>query len=196
MCNRARISKPQNKVMRTQPFPELSLLTPRRFADDRGYFTETYNKAKFAAETGYDGEFVQDNHSRSGRGVLRGLHYQIEPRSQGKLVRVVFGAVFDVVVDIRRSSSTFGEWFGVELSGEVGNQIWIPPGFAHGFLALTDGAEVQYKTTDFHSPDHERTIRWDDPAVGVVWPTERVGRVLVSERDEAAPLLVDAEVFA
>lgn len=196
MCNRARISRPQNKVMRTQPFPELSLLTPRRFADDRGYFTETYNKAEFAAETGYDGEFLQDNHSRSGRGVLRGLHYQIEPRSQGKLVRVVFGAVFDVVVDIRRSSSTFGEWFGVELSGEVGNQIWIPPGFAHGFLALTDGAEVQYKTTDFHSPDHERTIRWDDPAVGVVWPTERVGRVLVSERDEASPLLVDAEVFA
>jgi dTDP-4-dehydrorhamnose 3,5-epimerase len=182
--------------MRTQPFPELSLLTPRRFADDRGYFAETYNKAEFAAETGYDGEFVQDNHSRSERGVLRGLHYQIEPRSQGKLVRVVLGAVFDVVVDIRRSSSTFGQWFGVELSGEVGNQIWIPPGFAHGFLALTDGAEVQYKTTDFYSPDHERTIRWDDPAVGVVWPTERVGRVLVSERDEASPLLVDAEVFA
>jgi len=196
LCNRARIFKPQNKVMRTQPFPELSLLTPRRFADDRGYFTETYNKAEFAAETGYDGEFVQDNHSRSERGVLRGLHYQIEPRSQGKLVRVVFGAVFDVVVDIRRSSSTFGQWFGVELSGDVGNQIWIPPGFAHGFLALNDGAEVQYKTTDFHSPDHERTIRWDDPAVGVVWPTERVGRVLVSERDEASPLLVDAEVFA
>jgi len=196
LCNRARISRPQNKVMRTQPFQELSLLTPRRFADDRGYFTETYNKAEFATETGYDGEFVQDNHSRSGRGVLRGLHYQIEPRSQGKLIRVVFGAVFDVVVDIRRSSSTFGQWFGVELSGEVGNQIWIPPGFAHGFLALTDGAEVQYKTTDFHSPDHERAIRWDDPAIGVVWPTERVGRVLVSERDEASPLLVDAEVFA
>jgi len=183
-------------VKQIQPLPGLSLLTPQRFTDDRGYFTETYNKARFADETGYGGEFVQDNLSRSARGVVRGLHYQVEPRSQGKLVRVVSGAVFDVAVDIRSSSPTFGHWYGVDLSAEVGNQLWMPPGFAHGFLALTDGAEVLYKTTDFYSPEHERTIRWDDPTIDIAWPIEGVGKVLVSEKDGAARSLDDAEVFA
>lgn len=171
-------------------------MTPQRFTDDRGHFAETYNKARFAEETGYGGEFVQDNLSRSARGVVRGLHYQIEPRSQGKLVRVVSGVVFDVAVDVRRSSSTFGSWYGVDLSAEVGNQLWIPPGFAHGFLALTDGAEVVYKTTDFYSRDHERTIRWDDPTIDISWPVEGVGKVLVSDKDALAPSIGDAEVFA
>lgn len=181
---------------KTQLLPGLSLTTPRRFVDDRGSFTETYNKARFADETGYSGEFVQDNLSSSALGVVRGLHYQIEPRPQGKLVRVVKGAVFDVALDIRRSSPTFGEWFSVELSAEEGNRLWIPPGFAHGFLALTDGAEVLYKTTEFYSPTHERVIRWDDPTTAIAWPFEAVGEVLVSERDAEAPLLSDAEVFA
>ena len=174
----------------------VAVSAPRRFTDDRGHFSETYNKNRFSEEAGFSGEFVQDNQSRSRRGVLRGLHYQIEPRAQGKLVRAVIGVVFDVAVDIRRSSPTFGDWSGVELSAEEGNQVWIPPGFAHGILALTDGAELLYKVTEFHSPEHERTIRWDDPTIGVVWPTEGISKVLVSEKDATAPLLKDAEVFA
>jgi len=171
------------------------VITPRRICDDRGQFAEVFNKDRFSEQTGFDGDFVQDNQSRSKRGVLRGLHYQIEPRAQGKLVRTVAGVVFDVVLDIRRSSSTFGDWFGVELSADEGNQLWIPPGFAHGVLALTDGAELVYKVTDFHSPKHERTIRWDDPAIGIEWPTEPIGNVILSEKDASAPLLAGAEVF-
>lgn len=183
-------------MTRTQPLQGLTLLTPHRFTDERGYFTEAYNKTRLTAETGYEGEFVQDNHSRSRSGVLRGLHYQVEPRSQGKLVRAVVGAVFDVALDIRRSSPTFGEWFGVELSADAGNQLWIPPGFAHGFLALSDHAEVLYKTTDFYSPQHERTIRWNDEALAIAWPIGDVGSVVVSDKDAAAPSLAEAEVFA
>lgn len=182
-------------MKKAQLLQGLSLIRPRRSADDRGFFVETYNKKRFADETGYSGEFVQDNLSRSARGVVRGLHYQLEPRSQGKLVRVAGGAVFDVAVDIRRSSSTFGKWYGVELSADEGNQLWIPPGFAHGFMALTEGAEVTYKTTDFYSPGHERTIRWDDETIAVAWPIERIGKVLVSEKDAGAPTFIEAEVF-
>jgi dTDP-4-dehydrorhamnose 3,5-epimerase len=174
---------------------EVRVLTPHRFADDRGYFEEPYNRDRFESETGIKVDFVQDNQSRSSRGVVRGLHYQVEPRAQGKLVRVVFGAVFDVAVDIRRSSATFGDWFGIELSADEGNQLWIPSGFAHGYLALVDDAEVLYKTTDYYSPDHERSIRWDDPTIGINWPTARVGMVLLSKKDAAAPLFGDAELF-
>jgi len=173
----------------------LQVIVPRRFADARGNFTETYNKQRLFERIGYDGGFVQDNQSHSKRGVLRGLHYQVVPRVQGKLVRAVIGVVFDVAVDIRRSGPTFGDWFGVELSAEEGNQLWIPPGFAHGFLALTETADVLYKATDFYSPEHERSIRWDDPTIGIAWPTERVGRVLVSDKDAEAPPFADAEVF-
>jgi dTDP-4-dehydrorhamnose 3,5-epimerase len=169
---------------------------PHRYTDARGQFVEMFNKNGFFEETGFDGEFVQDNQSRSRKGVLRGLHYQIEPHAQGKLVRAVAGVVFDVAVDIRRTSPTFGDWFGFELSAEKGNQVWIPPGFAHGILALTDGAELLYKVTEYHSPDHERSIRWDDPAIGIVWPTADIDEIHVSERDTSALLLRDAEVFA
>lgn len=171
-------------------------MSPDRYIDDRGHFVETFNKQLFQEETGSDGEFVQDNQSRSRRGVLRGLHYQVEPHAQGKLVRAITGVVFDVAVDIRRSSSTFGDWFGSELSAEEGNQVWIPPGFAHGILALTDGAELLYKVTNYHSPEHERSIRWDDPAIGIDWPIGEISEVQVSERDTKAVLLKDAEVFA
>lgn len=173
----------------------LRVMVPRRFSDDRGSFTETYNEQRFLERTGYRGGFVQDNQSRSRKGVLRGLHYQIEPRAQGKLVRVSAGVVFDVAVDLRRSSPTFGDWFAIELSAEEGNQLWVPPGFAHGYLTLTDTADVLYKTTDFYWPEHERSIRWDDPTIGIAWPTERVGKVLLSDKDAEAPSFVDAEVF-
>ena len=171
-------------------------MCPDRYVDDRGHFAEIFNKAKFFEETGFDGDFVQDNQSRSNRGVLRGLHYQIEPYAQGKHVRAVRGALFDVAVDIRRSSQTFGDWFGSVLSADEGNQMWVPPGFAHGILALTDGAELLYKVTAYHSPDHERSIRWDDPAIGIVWPMDDIEEIHVSDRDTAAVLLKDAEVFA
>lgn len=173
----------------------LQVFVPRRFADSRGSFTETYNKHRHFERTGHDGEFVQDNQSHSKRGVLRGLHYQVEPRAQGKLVRVAIGVVFDVAVDIRQSSENFGDWLGVELSAEEGNQLWIPPGFAHGFLTLSDIADVLYKTTDFYSPEHERSIRWDDPTIGIDWPIERVGQVLLSTKDMEASSFVDAMVF-
>lgn len=183
-------------VKGTQLLPGLSVGEPHRFVDERGFFVETYNKQRFADETGFGGEFVQDNLSRSVRGVVRGLHYQVEPRAQGKLVSVVVGAVFDVAVDIRESSSTFGQWFGVELSAQEGAQLWIPRGFAHGYLALTNGAEVLYKTTEPYSPTHERAIRWDDPTIAIAWPIEAVGKVLVSERDAEAPSFSEAEMFA
>jgi len=174
---------------------ELRVVLPRRFVDTRGHFSETYNKDRFVEEAGFGGEFVQDNQAHSRRGVLRGLHYQVEPRPQGKLVRAVMGRVFDVALDIRRSSPTFGDWFGIELSAEEGNQLWVPPGFAHGYLTLTDTADVLYKTTDFYWPEHERSIRWDDPTIEIAWPTERVGKVLLSDKDAEAPSFVDAEVF-
>ncbi|MFQ5524305.1 MAG: dTDP-4-dehydrorhamnose 3,5-epimerase [Acidimicrobiia bacterium] len=164
------------------------------YRDDRGFFTESYHHAEFEEAVGHPVSFVQDNHSRSKRGVLRGLHYQLPPAAQGKLVRVVRGAVFDVAVDIRRSSPTFGEWVGYELSEDNFAQLWIPPGYAHGFLVLTDVADVLYKTTDYYAPDLERTIRWDDPNIGIAWPLGGEAPIL-SPKDAAAPSLTAAEVF-
>ena len=150
--------------------PDVILLEPRVFGDDRGFFFESYNRRAFREATGVDPDFVQDNHSRSVKGVLRGLHYQLVPKAQGKLVRVTAGEVFDVAVDIRPGSATFGKWVGEVLSAENKRQLWIPPGFAHGFLTLSESAELLYKTTDYYSPEHERCIRWDDANIGVRWP--------------------------
>ena len=162
--------------------PEVVLFTPRVFGDERGFFFESYNQHAFREATGLTTDFVQDNHSRSARDVLRGLHYQVEPRAQGKLVRVVQGAVFDVAVDIRPGSPTFGHWVGEELSAENKRQMWVPPGFAHGFLTLTESAEFLYKTTDLYSPEHERCIAWDDPDLAIDWPLK--GRTpRLSEKD-------------
>ncbi len=150
--------------------PDVVLLEPRVFGDDRGFFYESYNRQAFRDATGVDPDFVQDNHSRSVKGVLRGLHYQLPPKAQGKLVRVVLGEVFDVAVDIRPGSASFGKWVGEVLSAENRRQMWIPPGLAHGFLTLSESAEFLYKTTDYYSPENERCIRWDDPTVAVQWP--------------------------
>lgn len=150
--------------------PDVILLEPRVFGDGRGFFFESYNRQAFREATGVDPDFVQDNHSRSVKGVLRGLHYQLPPKAQGKLVRVTVGEVFDVAVDIRPGSATFGKWVGEVLSAENKRQMWIPPGFAHGFLTLSETAEFLYKTTDYYSPEHERCIRWDDPTLRIQWP--------------------------
>ena len=185
--------------MRSHPTPlsGLCLLEPTVFADDRGSFFESWNARTFQTLTGVGPTFVQDNHSTSVRGVLRGMHYQVAPRAQGKLVRCVRGAVFDAVIDIRRSSPTFGRWFGAELSAANRLQMWVPVGFAHGFLALEDGCEVLYKTTDTWSKEHERCIRWDDPAVGIAWPALAGGTApKLLPRDAQAPPLAGAEVFA
>lgn len=157
------------KVIQTT-IPDVLILEPKVFGDDRGFFFESFNCKVFGEATGIDVEFVQDNHSRSEKNVLRGLHYQVSPRAQGKLVRVVHGAVFDVAVDIRKDSPTFGRWVGVTLTAENKKQVWIPPGFAHGFLTLSDSAEFLYKTTDYYVPDHEHCIAWDDPEIGIQWP--------------------------
>lgn len=172
--------------------PDVILLEPRVFGDDRGFFFESYNRQAFRVATGVDPDFVQDNHSRSAKGVLRGLHYQLPPKAQGKLVRVVQGEVFDVVVDIRPGSVTFGKWVGEVLSAENKRQMWIPPGFAHGFLTLSESAEFLYKTTDYYSPEHERCIRWDDPGVGVLWPLAG-GIPLLSGKDNGGAVLAQAE---
>lgn len=148
---------------------DVLILEPKVFSDERGFFFESFNQKTFEEATGMGVQFVQDNHSRSGRGVLRGLHYQIE-QSQGKLVRVVSGAVFDVAVDLRRSSATFGRWVGVELSEANRRQLWIPPGFAHGFFTLSDTADFLYKTSDYYNPRHERCIAWNDPVLAIEWP--------------------------
>lgn len=177
--------------------PEVMVLEPKVFGDARGFFFESFNRKVFREATGVDADFVQDNHSRSARGVLRGLHYQLQ-QPQGKLVRVVRGAAFDVAVDIRRSSPTFGQWVGVELSEENHRQMWVPAGFAHGFLVLSASADVLYKTTDYYAPQHERCIAWDDPAIGVAWPLQRAGveRPLLSAKDQAGAALAGAELFA
>ena len=168
------------------------LLTPRVFGDERGFFFESWNQQAFNAAAG-DTAFVQDNHSRSSRGVLRGLHYQLPPHPQGKLVRCVLGEIFDVAMDIRRSSPTFGQWVGAVLSAENHQQLWVPAGFAHGFLTLSEQAEVLYKTTDFWSRDCERAIRWDDPAMAITWPREGLAGAepQLSEKDAVAPLLAE-----
>jgi dTDP-4-dehydrorhamnose 3,5-epimerase len=171
------------------------VLTPRVFADDRGFFAESFNAKQFAAITGLNLTFVQDNHSRSVGGVLRGIHYQLPPAAQGKLVRVVEGAALDVAVDLKRSSSSFGHWVGVELTAENHRQLWVPPGFGHGFLALSDSVQLLYKTTDYYAPEYDRAIRWDDPDLDITWPLDGA-TPLLSDKDAAAPFLAEAEVFA
>ena len=174
--------------------PGLLILEPKVFGDARGFFMESYNAKAFQDATGLDVNFVQDNHSRSGKGVLRGLHYQIE-QAQGKLVRVTRGSVFDAVVDLRKSSPTFGQWAGVELSEENNRQLWIPPGFAHGFLVTSDSADFLYKTTDYYAPQFERSLAWNDPTVGVEWPLAGVAPLL-SAKDIAGKPLAECETFA
>lgn len=173
--------------------PGVMLIEPRVFGDDRGFFMESWNARSFA-DAGLDLAFVQDNHSRSARGVLRGLHYQLK-NPQGKLVRVTAGAVFDVAVDVRRSSPHFGRWVGYELSDANKRMLWVPPGFAHGFVVLSDSADFLYKCTQLYDGSDDRGIRWDDPAVGIDWPLAGMTPQL-SGKDAAAPLLADAEVFA
>lgn len=172
---------------------DLFVLEPKVFGDKRGFFFESFNASVFSEVTGLDVVFVQDNHSKSVKNVLRGLHYQLEPRAQGKLVRVVQGEVFDVAVDIRRSSKTFGQWVGANLSAENKKQIWIPPGFAHGFLTLSETAEFLYKTTDYYSPEHERCIRWDDPKIAIDWRLNCAPQV--SPKDMQGELFEDSELF-
>jgi len=173
--------------------PDVLILEPRVHGDARGFFLESFNAQTFHGVTGIDVTFVQDNHSRSSRGVLRGLHYQIR-HPQGKLVRVSHGSVFDVAVDLRRSSSTFGQWVGAELSGENFRQMWIPPGFAHGFLVLSETADFLYKTTDYYAPEHERSLLWNDPRVGVDWPLDGIEPKLAA-KDLAAPQLPACDTF-
>lgn len=170
------------------------ILEPRVFGDDRGFFLESFNQRVFDEAVGRHVEFVQDNHSRSQRGVLRGLHYQLPPSAQGKLVRVVRGSAFDVAVDIRRGSPTFGRWVGVTLDAENHRQLWIPPGFAHGFLALEDDTHFLYKTTAFYSRDCERAIRWNDSAIAIEWPLPDAAPLLAA-KDAEAPSLNQAELF-
>lgn len=172
--------------------PDVLLLEPQVFGDDRGFFLESFNARSFEASTGLTYQFVQDNHSSSSKGVLRGLHYQVQ-HAQGKLIRVIEGTIFDVAVDVRRSSSTFGHWVGVELSAQNKKQLWVPPNFAHGFLVVSDNAEVLYKATDYYAPDHERSIRWDDPDIGIDWPDSPDGLTL-SDKDASAPFLTDADL--
>ena len=173
--------------------PEIIIFEPKVFGDDRGFFFESFNAKVFEQATGLRVDFVQDNHSKSAKNVLRGLHYQIE-QAQGKLVRVTQGEVFDVAVDLRQSSATFGQWEGTHLSGENKRQMWIPPGFAHGFLVLSDTAEFLYKTTDFYAPQYECCLKWDDPSVAIEWPLE--GAPLLSAKDNVGLSLQDARKFA
>jgi len=173
--------------------PDVLVLEPKVFGDARGFFFESFNARDFAEATGVDAQFVQDNHSKSAKGVLRGLHYQIQ-HAQGKLVRVVQGRVFDVAVDLRKSSPTFGRWAGTELSADNNRQMWVPPGFAHGFVVLSESAEFLYKTTDYWYPDHERSLAWNDAAIGIEWPIDFAPQL--AAKDQAGKLLAEAEVFA
>ncbi len=173
--------------------PDLLIIEPKVFGDARGYFYESFNARRFTELTGINATFVQDNHSKSAKNVLRGLHYQVQ-QAQGKLVRVVAGEVFDVAVDIRKSSPTFGQWAGIKLSEENRRQIWIPPGFAHGFVVLSESAEFLYKTTDYWAPEFERTILWNDPTIGIEWPLDSAP--LLSAKDQGGVYLAEAEVFA
>lgn len=181
------------KVIPTQ-LPEVVILEPRIFGDQRGFFLESYNRRAFNSAVGHEVDFVQDNHSRSAEGVLRGLHYQLPPHAQGKLVRVTSGRVFDVAVDVRRSSPRFGKWVGVELSLENQRQLWIPPGFAHGFLVLSNSADFLYKTTDYYAPTAEAAIRWNDATLRIDWPLDGATPAL-SGKDAAAPSISEADVF-
>lgn len=170
--------------------PDLLVLEPQVFGDARGFFFESFNQQEFYRATGLNLNFVQDNHSRSAKGVLRGLHYQVQ-QPQGKLVRVVRGAVFDVAVDIRKNSNTFGQWVGMELSEDNHKQMWIPPGFAHGFVVLSDSADFLYKTTEYYAPQHERCIAWNDPAIGITWPSGL--QPTLSAKDQVGESLAEAE---
>lgn len=171
---------------------DVLIIEPRVFEDQRGFFFESYNSKAFREKTGVEADFVQDNHSRSAQNVLRGLHYQIQ-QPQGKLVRVVAGAIFDVVVDLRKSSPTFGQWVGSLISAENKQQLWVPVGFAHGFCVLSEFAEVQYKTTDYYAPQHERCIIWNDPDLAIAWPLEETP--IVSAKDQAGTPFKEAEMF-
>ena len=177
----------------TTPIPEVLVLEPTVFGDDRGFFFESFNERRWRELTGVDITFVQHNHSRSTRGVLRGLHYQIQ-QPQGKLVRVVVGEVFDVAVDIRRSSPSFGKWFGTTLSAENKRQMWVPPGFAHGFCVTSDSAEFLYLTTEYYAPEHERCIVWNDPDLAILWPLEQEPNVSVKDRQGLT--FRDADLFS
>lgn len=172
--------------------PAVLIIEPRVFGDTRGFFFESFNQRAFSQATGLDVNFVQDNHSRSAKSVLRGLHYQIR-QPQGKLVRVVRGAVFDVTVDIRKSSATFGQWVGVELTEDNHRQLWIPPGFAHGFYVLSDSADFLYKTTDYYAPEFERSLVWNDPKIAIAWPLDT--QPIVSAKDAQGMSLANVEVF-
>ncbi|MRV74523.1 dTDP-4-dehydrorhamnose 3,5-epimerase [Duganella sp. FT92W] len=174
------------------PLEGLLVIEPTVYGDQRGFFYESFNAQRFAEQTGVNVQFVQDNHSRSAKGVLRGLHYQIQ-QAQGKLVRVTTGSVFDVAVDLRKSSPTFGQWYGLELSAENRLQSWIPAGFAHGFVVTSDVAEFLYKTTDYYAPAYERSVIWNDPAIGIDWPLDV--EPLLSAKDKAGVPLAQAEVF-
>ena len=174
--------------------PGVLVLEPKVFGDERGFFMESFNQRRFNEAVGFEANFVQDNHSRSSKGVLRGLHYQLSPHAQGKLVRVVSGAVFDVAVDMRRESASFGQWVGEEISAANHRQMWIPPGFAHGFLVLSEMADFLYKTTDYYMPSLEAAVRWNDPRLAIAWPA--IGTALqLSEKDLAAPDFASAASF-
>jgi len=173
--------------------PDVLIIEPKVFGDARGFFFESFNQRAFNQAAGQEVEFVQDNHSRSGRGVLRGLHYQIR-QPQGKLVRVVRGAVFDVAVDVRKSSPTFGRWVGVALTEDNHRQLWVPPGFAHGFVVTSESADFLYKTTDYYAPEHERCIVWNDETIGIEWPLDAAPQL--SAKDQMGQPLATAEVFA
>ena len=172
--------------------PEVLIIEPKVICDERGFFFESFNQKLFEQKTGLLASFVQDNHSRSRKGVLRGLHYQIQ-HPQGKLVRVVHGLIFDVVVDIRKGSQNFGRWDGIELSDQNKRQIWVPPGFAHGFLVLSDTADILYKTTDYWYPEYERCIQWNDVSIGIAWPLD--GEPMLSTKDAEGQSITAAEVF-
>lgn len=175
------------------PLPGIIIIEPDIFRDDRGFFLETWHRQKFT-DGGIDTKFVQDNHSRSAKNTLRGLHYQVQ-HAQGKLIRVVEGLIFDVVVDLRKTSSTFGKWYGHTLSSEYMNMLWCPPGFAHGFLVISDNADVCYKCTDYYAPNYERTLHWDDKDVGIEWPLDEGEEPILSDKDKVGKLLSEADIF-
>ena len=179
------------KVERTS-IADVLLLEPQVFGDARGFFYESYNRRTFARDTGLEIEFVQDNHSRSSKNVLRGLHYQLR-QAQGKLVRVTSGAIWDVVVDLRRGSPSFGRWTGAALNSDSKRMLWVPPGFAHGFIVTSEEAEVLYKSTDYYAPEHERTLLWNDPALGISWPL--AGEPVMTDKDRRGAPLAAAETF-
>jgi dTDP-4-dehydrorhamnose 3,5-epimerase len=175
--------------------PEVVIFEPKVFGDERGYFYESFSQKIFEQATELKHEFVQDNHSKSQKGVLRGLHYQLSPMAQGKLVRVIEGEVFDVAVDIRKNSPTFGQWVGERLSVKNNKQMWVPEGFAHGFITLSDTAQLIYKTTNYYSPEYERCIAWDDPSLAIDWQLDNSGKVSLSSADKVGKLIRDANVF-